>query len=77
MTMKLLILMMRGIMLKQTPKNIIKVRHTARLTQTSAAAIVYKNYRTWQRWEADDVEMPQALWELFLIKTGQIEVSEL
>lgn len=52
-----------------TPKKIKQARKTAGLTQTQAAALIYKQLRTWQQWEAGDRTMDPALFELFEIKT--------
>ena len=51
-----------------TPTQIKKVRKAANLTQTAAAAIIYKKTRTWQQWEKGDRSMDRALWELFNLK---------
>jgi len=51
-----------------TPKQIRQARLNAGLTQTAAAALIYKKLRTWQQWEAGDREMDPAFWELFKIK---------
>lgn len=48
-----------------------KARKDAGLTQTQAAALIYKGCRAWQQYEAGDRQMDYALYELFLIKTGQ------
>ena len=57
--------------IKQPTKEEIKqARINAGLTQTKAASIVHSGCREWQRWEAGDVRMSAATWELFLIKTG-------
>ncbi len=47
-------------------------------TQTEAAAIVYSTLRTWQNWEnerdpKEQRPMHPAIFELFLIKTGQVQ----
>ena len=54
-----------------TPQQIKAARLNAGLTQTEAASLVSKNWRTWQRYESGDVGIPAGVWELFLIKTGQ------
>lgn len=41
------------------------------LTQKDAAALVYVDLRTWQKWEAGERAMMSAVWELFLLKTGE------
>lgn len=33
------------------------------------ARLVHVDARTWRRWEAGERTMPEAAWELFLIKT--------
>jgi DNA-binding transcriptional regulator YiaG len=50
-------------------------RAAAGLTQAEAAGVVYADIRTWQRWEADDRAMHPAIFELFMIKTGQMRVG--
>jgi len=52
------------------PAQIKESRKDAGLTQTQAAALIYKSCRAWQQWEAGDRKMDRALWELFLIKSG-------
>ncbi|RQR65547.1 XRE family transcriptional regulator [Burkholderia sp. Bp9125] len=51
------------------PSAIKAAREAAGLTQSAAAALLYKTTRAWQWWEAGEREMDPALWELFLIKT--------
>ena len=48
-----------------------KARTDAGLTQTQAAAKIYKSLRAWQQWEAGLRAMDPALFELFRIKTKQ------
>lgn len=48
----------------------------ARLTQAAAAAMIYAGTRTWQQWEAGDRRMHPGLFELFLLKTGQVKLWE-
>ncbi len=50
------------------PEEIKAARETAGLTQTEAAALLYKTARVWQMWEAGDRRMDPAFWELFRIK---------
>lgn len=57
-----------------TPDEIFGVRINAKLTQQQAAEIVHSGLRTWQQWEAGDRRMHPALFELFLLKTGQAEL---
>lgn len=51
-----------------SPENIKALRLLNNLTQTEAAAKVYRNCRCWQRWEAGDSKMDPAIFELFVIK---------
>ena len=53
-----------------TPKQIAQTRIKADLTQEKAAALIHITLRTWQRYEYGDRVMHLAMWELFLIKTG-------
>jgi putative transcriptional regulator len=46
-------------------------RKEAGHTQQQAADTVYVGRRTWQSWEQGEREMPEGLWELYRIKTGQ------
>lgn len=50
------------------PADIKAAREAAGLTQSAAAALLYKTERAWQWWEAGDRRMDPALWELFLLK---------
>ncbi len=51
------------------------MRINAALTQRQAAEIVHAGLRTWQQWEGGDRRMHPALFELFLLKTGQIKLT--
>ena len=55
-----------------TPQQIKAAREAAGLTQTAAAKTASSALRTWQQWEAGDRQMHPGLWELFLLKTGQV-----
>lgn len=58
------------------PPSILAARHKAGLTQAQAAEVVHSpSYRTWQDWELGKAPMPTGLWELFLLKTGQMQVQ--
>jgi len=58
------------------PMAIRSARKKAGLTQAQAAAVVYSpSYRTWQDWESGKTPMPIGLWELFMLKTGQMQVQ--
>jgi putative transcriptional regulator len=56
------------------PEQIRAMREDAELTQSEAAAEVYVTLRTWQKWEGAERAMPAGLWELFLLKTGVLEL---
>lgn len=55
-----------------TPAEIKQSRLDYGLTQTQAAALIYKNIRTWQQWEKGDREMDIAFFELFKIKSSML-----
>lgn len=57
-----------------TPEQIKKARARAGLTQSQAAAVIYKQILAWQRYESGDRVMDAAYYELFLIKTGQMKL---
>ena len=54
-----------------TPAEISAARENLGLTQQEAAALLHISLRAWQRYEAGERRMHPALWELFLLKTGQ------
>lgn len=56
-----------------TPSEILQARESAQLTQTEAADKIYSTLRTWQDWEAGARRCHPAMFELFLIKTGQLQ----
>lgn len=58
-------------MTNPTTKQIKQARVTAGLTQTKAAAVIYKSLRAWQQWESGERTMDAAFFELFKIKTNQ------
>ena len=56
-----------------SPEQIKQAREQAGLTQTQAAAIIYKGLRTWAGWETPQGakghrKMDAAFWELFKTK---------
>ena len=59
-----------------TPEQIKKSRLNAGLTQAQAAAVIHKKLLAWQRYESGDRSMDCALYELFLLKTGQIDIGQ-
>lgn len=58
-----------------TPEEIIAARKKVKLTQTQAGLVVHKTLRSWQRYEYNEREMDFAIFELFLLKTGQKELE--
>lgn len=48
-------------------------REAAGLSEVQAARLIYGTITAWQRWETGERAMHPAIWELFRIKTGQIE----
>ena len=59
-----------------TPEQIKKSRLNAGLTQAQAAAVIYKQILAWQRYASGDGSMDCALYELFMLKTGQMELPK-
>lgn len=57
-----------------TPEQIKEARKRSGFTQTQAAAVIYKKLLAWQRYESGERSMDPALYELFLLKTGQMEL---
>jgi putative transcriptional regulator len=63
-----------------TPQEIRDARATAGLSQSNAAAKIHATLRAWQGWEADEGtpdhrRMHAGLFELFMVKTGQWQLS--
>lgn len=54
------------------PSAIRAAREAAGLTQSAAAALLYKTCRAWQQWEAGERRMDVAYWELFLLKASNL-----
>lgn len=54
-----------------TPQQIKEARANAGLTQSAAATVARVTLRTWQKYEGGEVSISPAVWELFLIKSGQ------
>ena len=59
-----------------TPAQVKQARANAGLTQKQAAEVIHKKILAWQRYESGDRVMDAAYYELFLIKTGQIDLSQ-
>lgn len=55
-------------MYQSTGKQFKQARLAAGLTQTQAGKLINRHYRTVQRWEANELEVPPEVLELFLIK---------
>lgn len=60
---------------KPTAQALRDARQAAGLSQTQAAALLYRSLRNWQQWELGERRIDPALWELFLLKTGQAKRS--
>ena len=63
-------------MKQPTPADVKSARIEAGLTQKKAAAVIHKKLLAWQRYESGDRAMDAAYYELFLIKTRQIEIGQ-
>ena len=63
-------------MKQPTPADVKSARAAVGLTQTQAAALIYKKLLAWQRYESGDRAMDYALYELFLLKTSQIDIAQ-
>lgn len=57
-----------------TPEQVKAARAAARLTQSQAAAMVHTGISSWQEYEGNRKRMHPAMFQLFLIKTGQEEL---
>jgi DNA-binding transcriptional regulator YiaG len=60
---------------KISPQKIKKARHKLGLTQPEAASVIGAAKRTWQDWESGQRNMPEAKWELFILKTGLTDLA--
>jgi DNA-binding transcriptional regulator YiaG len=58
-----------------TPVQIATARERAGQTQEQAALVIYSTTRSWQKWEQAASRMHPGLFELYLLKTGQIVVA--
>lgn len=59
-----------------TPEEVKEMRLAAGLTQKKAAAVLYHKISSWQHYEQAERKMPPAIRELFLLKTGLLDLSE-
>ena len=50
---------------------LVKARVNSCLSVKDSAALVYSTSRNWSAWEDGRAKMPPAIFELFLVKTGQ------
>ena len=53
---------------------VIKARYSAGLTQVKAAKLVHVSAAAWASWEQARFPMPRGLFELFLLKTRQVQL---
>jgi len=56
--------------------DIRSARAAAGLTQVQAAAVVHTSFSNWQNWEQGRFRITAALFELFLLKTGQFTLQK-
>lgn len=64
------------------PEDVRKAREVSGLTQKQAGAVIYGTEKGWQNYEAaltagESRRMHPGLFELFLLKTGQLDLAEL
>jgi len=59
------------------PEEVRAARAACGLTQAEAAPLVHTAIDNWQNWEQGRYFMSPALYELFLIKTGQFTLREI
>jgi transcriptional regulator with XRE-family HTH domain len=57
-------------------KRVKAARSEAGLTQAQAAKIIHTSINNWQNWEQGRYKVAPALYELFLLKTGQAAVDD-
>lgn len=58
-----------------TAAEVLAARKPTGLTQEQAAKLVHAGLRSWNRWESVDGSMPQAKFDLFLIKTKEKRIE--
>jgi putative transcriptional regulator len=56
---------------------IAKARERAGHSQSQAARVIYVSVQAWQKWEQAVNRMPPGLFELYLIKTGQLDLEDI
>ncbi|PRZ01096.1 hypothetical protein BCM14_0116 [Jezberella montanilacus] len=57
------------------PEDVAAARAVSGLTQTEAARVIHSTLRAWQNWEGGHRSMHPGLFELFKIKTGQLDID--
>jgi DNA-binding transcriptional regulator YiaG len=57
-----------------SPEKVRAARKACGLTQAEAAPLVYTSIDNWQNWEQGRTAMARAIYELFLLKTGQVSL---
>jgi putative transcriptional regulator len=60
-----------GVMLDVPVDLLVKARVNSCLSVKASAALVHATPRNWYAWEDGRAKMPPAIFELFLVKTGQ------
>ena len=58
-----------------TPADVKALRAFLGMTQEAFATMSHSKYRTVQDWEAGKRDMPLAVWELYLLKAGQLKLE--
>lgn len=69
------IIMLLIVGVSPSPSEVKQFRMDVGITQTQAAALIYKKCRTWQQYESGGRKMDLAFWELFLIKVEGFKVD--
>lgn len=59
-----------------TKEQVSKARERMKLTQEQAAALIYKKWRAWDRYEKGERTMDPAYWELWQIKAKINQLEE-
>lgn len=55
-----------------TPQNIRSTRLSLSLSETAAGELIHVSRESWRLYEKGTTKMKLGLWELFLMKTGQL-----
>lgn len=59
-----------------TAEQVARARARVKMTQSEAAALIYRQWRSWCRWEQGIRKMDPALWELWQIKARIVQLEE-